>query len=160
MFFAHLCDALFSVFQPKGETDETSDGEKTNRQSRLHGVNLNMMRVTLWPDDVHVAGRRVPFSRKPLDNETQTSDVNKSKGCCAARRGRQCRSDARSIGFVFCHGFVSPYLVCQSRKFHLVQKCKCCKAQGHPPKREQWPQAGGGADSAFEPNQEALMCNL
>lgn len=27
-------------------------------------------------------------------------------------------------------------------------------------KREQWPQASRGADTAFEPFKEALMCNL
>lgn len=27
-------------------------------------------------------------------------------------------------------------------------------------KGEQWPEASRGADTAFEPNEEALMCNL
>lgn len=74
---------------------------------------------------VHVAGCRFPFSRRPLDNETQTSDGNKSKG----RKERQAmRSDARSKGFVFFfflsarYGFVSPYLVCQSKKIPLSAK--------------------------------------
>lgn len=148
----------FSIFQTAGET---ADDERRRRTKKTFvwgelGRDANYFASLR----VYVAGCRFPFSRRPLDNETQTSDVNKSKGRRAARRGRQCTVMRAQKALFFRYGFVSSYLVCQSRKFHLVQKCKCCKAQGHPPKREQWPQAGGGADTAFEPNQEALMCNL
>lgn len=66
----------------------------------------------------------------PLDNETQTISINTSKAAFCKKR-QTMHSDAY-LNVLFLLLLCLPCLVCQCRKFHLVQKCKCCEAQGHP----------------------------
>lgn len=66
----------------------------------------------------------------PLDNETQTISINTSKAAFCKKR-QTMHSDAY-LNVLCLLLLCLPCLVCQSRKFHLVQKCKCCEAQGHP----------------------------
>lgn len=66
----------------------------------------------------------------PLDNETQTISINTSKAAFCKKR-QTMHSDAY-LNVLLLLLLCLPCLVCQCRKFHLVQKCKCCEAQGHP----------------------------
>lgn len=66
----------------------------------------------------------------PLDNETQTISINTSKA--AFRKKRQTMHSDAYLNVLFLLLLCLLCLVCQCRKFHLVQKCKCCEAQGHP----------------------------
>lgn len=54
--------------------------------------------------------------------------------------------------------FALPCLLMQ--KIPFSAKMQMLQGTRTPSKREQWPQASGGADPAFEPFKEALMCNL
>lgn len=54
--------------------------------------------------------------------------------------------------------FALPCLLMQ--KIPFSAKMQMLQGTRTPSKREQWPQASGRADPAFEPFKEALMCNL
>lgn len=68
-------------------------------------------------------------------------------------------SDAYSNVFVFVVAlFALPCLSMQ--KISFSAKMQMLQGTRTSSKRGQWPQASRGADTAFEPFKEALMCNL
>lgn len=71
-----------------------------------------------------------PQPQPLLHNEIQPISINTSKAALCKKR-QTMHSDAHLKCFVFVIALF-PLLVCQCRKFHLVQKCKLCKAQGGP----------------------------
>lgn len=159
--FLPIC-ATRNFYFPTERRNRGDEWRRETKQSRLYRVKSNMMRFNGQTISPYACTSQDAASLSAKNHLTMKHKLVMLINQRAALPHREA-GNAQWCALkrlCFCYGFVSPYLVCQSRKFHLVQKCKCCKAQGHPPKREQWPQAGGGADSAFEPNQEALMCNL
>lgn len=62
--------------------------------------------------------------------KTETISINTSKAASCKKRETM-HSDAY-LNVLFLLLLCLPCLVCQCRKFHLAQKCKCCEAQGHP----------------------------
>lgn len=61
-----------------------------------------------------------------------STSINTSKAA-SCKKGQTMHSDAY-FNVLFLLLLCLPCLVCQCRKYHFVQKCKCCKAQGHPRK--------------------------
>lgn len=96
----------------------------------------------------------------PLENETRAISITTSKASSCNKR--QTTHGDTYLNVLFCRGrFVFLGLVSDSAaKFHLVKKCKCCEDTRTSSEGEQWPEASGGAGSAFEPFRAALMCNL
>ncbi len=125
---------IFSSFQKVLLLECVVAASATNNTFSLFDIKLNIITVCCSEEtqkDLANISQCFAFSPPlPLDNETQTISINTSKAAFCKKR-QTTHSDAY-LNVLCLLLLCLPCLVCQSRKFHLVQKCKCCEAQGHP----------------------------
>lgn len=71
-------------------------------------------------------------SHKQHSTMKNNTNVNKSKAAFGEKMQTKqwCTLERSAFVVLLC----LPCHVCQGRKFHLLKKCKCWKAQGRPPK--------------------------
>lgn len=151
------------VFRIKGSHKWNESCVCLNTKNTLSLFNNDLILLQLVAveaqEDLANISQRLSFSHIRHLKMKPTISINTSKAAFCKKEvdnAQQCILKCFVLLLLLC----LPCLVCQCRKYNLVQKMQMPRGRRTSSKREQWPQASREADTAFEPFKEALMCNL